>query len=243
MMADNSQLYDRYYVVVAAGSGSRFGSSMPKQFCDMHSRPVLMHTIDSIRRADPSGRIVLVLSESMVDFWQDLCRKHDFSSPLIVHGGATRFHSVKNALNEVKRQVGSGDASKALVFVHDGARPLVRPEVVQRLTDAGCESGCIGAVPVVELTDSIRAYSTDRLSSQAVDRSNYCAVQTPQVFRLDILTQAYDCEFRPDFTDDASVVEVATGRMVATVEGSPATIKITRPYDIAIAEVIADRLS
>ena len=217
-----------YCVIVAAGSGSRFGSDLPKQFCPLGGRPVLMTTIERAAACLPPGsEIVVVLSEGGVGLWEELCREHRFVSPRTVIGGATRWESVRNAIDSMPQGM-------QLIMVTDGARPLIEPDVVARLYQA-VEGDSIGAVPAIDLSDSIR----QRLESgetEAADRSRFCAVQTPQLFPAAMLREAYALPYSPLFTDDASVEEAFTGRRVSVVAGSPRTLKITHPADIAVAE-------
>lgn len=217
-----------HVIVVAAGRGTRFGAPLPKQFCLLGGRPVLMTTIERMRRALPEGRMVLVLSEDMVGYWLEQCRKYGFESPGIAPGGATRWESVKNALNGIESAPGD------MIMIHDGARPLVVKSVVEALTEAVGKSGR-GAVPVVSVNDSMRVILSDGLS-ESVDRSRYCLVQTPQAFPADLLKEAYARPYSELFTDDASVVESAFGHPVELVEGSALTLKITHSSDLAAAE-------
>lgn len=217
-----------YCIVVAAGSGSRFGGSLPKQFCDLLGRPVVMETIDRLRSALPTGsEIILVVSETMESLWHELCRKHSFDSPKIVFGGSSRHESVKNALSTLP-ETGSGSS---VVMVHDAARPIVTKSVIDRLSNA-ISDGAHGAVPAIDVTDSIR-----RIESNghwvSVDRSAYRAIQTPQAFPLYILKESYALPYSPAMTDDASVVEAAGYNDIRIVEGDPQTLKITHPADIA----------
>lgn len=210
-------------VIVAAGSGSRFGGDMPKQFRALAGRPLLMHTVDAFRAALPDSDIVLVLSADATDLWYSLCRAAGFVSPRVVTGGDSRWRSVKNALESIE--------STDIVLVHDGARPLVDAATIHAVIKGVRESGT--AVPVVPVTDSLRRADTD----QAVDRSPFRAVQTPQGFDYALLNEAYSRPYRPEFTDDASVVE-SIGHRIAMTEGSPCNIKVTYPMDIAVAEAI-----
>lgn len=213
-------------IIVAAGSGRRFGAALPKQFCDLNGRPVLMTTIDRVRAALPSADLRLVISSDYASFWMDLCQHHSFTSPAIIFGGDTRWQSVKNAVDTIDC------AETDMIFVHDGARPLLSPAVVDRLVGA-LQIGANGAVPCVPLADSIRKISPDG-SSVAVDRSLYRAVQTPQAFPAALLKDCYQRPFSPLMTDDASVVEFAGYHDIAIVEGTPETIKITTPADMAV---------
>ena len=208
-------------VVVAAGSGSRFGGDMPKQFRLLAGRPLLMHTVQAFERALPGQEIVLVLSPDTRDLWLSLCDSYGCRSPRIVAGGKTRWESVKNAVSTVT------DAD--IILVHDGARPLVDADTIHRVVDTAAAHGA--CVPVVPVTDSLRRADT----GLAVDRTPFRAVQTPQGFDAGLLRRAYAAPYQDWFTDDASVVEHA-GHPIAMTDGSPANIKVTYPQDIRFAE-------
>ncbi len=214
-----------YNIIVAAGSGSRFGAALPKQYCLMNGRPVLMHTIENMRVALPDSQIVLVLNKDFVDYWAELCEQYSFVSPRVVVGGDSRWQSVKNAVDTIPREA-------EVITVHDGARPIVDRMMVERLIAA--LDGAPGAIPVVSVTDSLRRVNEQ--GSAPVDRSQYKAVQTPQAFHADKLVEAYSLPFNPTFTDDASVM-AALGNDVALVEGDTYNIKITNPLDIEIAQL------
>lgn len=214
-----------YNIIVAAGSGSRFGASLPKQYCLLDGKPILMHTIDNMRNALPGSQIILVLNKDFVDYWDDLCKEYSFESPMVVVGGETRWQSVKNAISLIS-------AEAQFISVHDGARPFVNKAMVERLISA--LDFASGAIPVVAVTDSLRCVEEDR--SIPVDRSRYRAVQTPQMFHATKLIDAYSLPFDETFTDDASVM-AAMGYDVTLVEGDAYNIKITHPLDIDIANV------
>lgn len=214
-----------YNIIVAAGSGSRFGAALPKQYCLMNGRPVLMHTIENMRVALPDSHVVLVLNKDFVDYWAELCEQYSFESPRVVVGGDSRWQSVKNAIDTIP-----DDAE--VITVHDGARPIVDRMMVERLIAALNDAP--GAIPVVSVTDSLRQLNEQ--GSVPVDRALYKAVQTPQVFQAEKLIEAYSLPFTPTFTDDASVM-AAMGYEVALVEGDTYNIKITNPLDIEIAQL------
>ena len=217
-------------IIVAGGSGTRFGAQVPKQFLALQGKPILMHTIQAFwENRDGSIDVIVTLPESQMDVWQDLCREHGFDVPhRLVPGGATRWHSVKNALDSI----GSLD-DVDVIAVHDGVRPLVSPALICRSLDTARKQG--SAIPVVMLNDSVRQLDGD--ASHALDRSSLRAVQTPQVFDARMLMAAYSLPFDPTFTDDASVVERA-GHSVTLVDGDPVNLKITRPMDLALAEYL-----
>ena len=217
-------------IIVAAGSGSRFGASLPKQFCLLNDRPVLMHTIEHMRLAMPHSRIIVVLSGDFVDYWAELCQSHNFISPDIVTGGDSRWKSVKNALDAVASDV----TPETIITVHDGARPIVDPKMATRVIDAARQHS--GAIPAIAVTDSLRMIENNG-NSHPVDRALFRAVQTPQAFNGQQLLEAYSLPYQSDFTDDASVMTAAHFDDIVLVEGSPSNIKITHPSDIEIAKI------
>lgn len=220
-----------YVIIVAAGTGSRFGSNIPKQFMPLgiDGVPVLMHSITKFLKAQiPVENIRVALHRDMIGFWEELCVKFNFRSPQVIVGGSTRFYSVKNALSTL--QCNGADT----IMVHDGVRPLVTREVIMRVHETLLHEKAV--IPVVPVTDSLREVEGSGFS-HAVDRSKYVSVQTPQGFRAEILFRAYDQPFRDVFTDDASVVE-ALGEKVALVEGSYKNIKITNRDDLDIAQML-----
>ena len=211
-------------IIVAGGKGERMNAEIPKQFLEIHGKPILMHTLEVFRRYDASMELILVLPSVQIEFWKELCKKHAFDIPhQIVSGGQTRFQSVKNGLKATR--------SNLLIAVHDGVRPLVSIDTIERCFDEAEKSGA--AIPVIDLVESIRQISENESSS--VDRSAYKLVQTPQVFESELLKKAYEQEFTPLFTDDASVVE-ALGTKIQLVDGNRENIKITTEFDLRIAE-------
>lgn len=213
------------HIIAAAGSGSRFGAPLPKQFCPLGGRPLLMTTIDRIRAYSPTDLIVVVLNTWFIDEWLDMCRDHGFRSPAIAEGGATRWQSVRNALEAIPPAI-------PVITVHDGARPAVSPELMARVVEA-VTSGRQGALPMLPLTDSVRRVNPDG-STSAIDRSLLRTVQTPQAFDAALLRRAYQLPYTPSMTDDASVMEAAGYTDIAEVEGDPRNIKVTHPGDIDI---------
>lgn len=225
-------------IIAAAGSGRRFGTPLPKQYCLLDGRPVVMHTIDAFRRHLPDARLTLVISRDMADYWTELCASCGFVSPRTVYGGATRWESIANAIRAIYPDKPDADD---IVMVHDGVRPLVSGEMLGRLTDALFTDDSIhGAIPATAVTDSIRRVSADG-SSKALDRQSLRAVQTPQAFRARLLREAYTMPYSESFTDDASVMEAAGFRKFMLIQGDPDNIKITNPDDISLASFIISR--
>lgn len=217
----------KYAIIVAGGKGIRMGSEIPKQFISIGGMPILMRTIHAFYYFDSDTTIILVLPADQQKYWHFLCKKYHFNIPVtIVNGGDTRYQSVKNALTEIK--------TDGIVAVHDGVRPFVSKEILASAYNTAAEKG--SAIPVIPLTDSIRKIGINETSC-ACNRSDYCLVQTPQVFRSEWLQQAYSTPYRPDFTDDASVIE-QHGFNIFTISGCRENIKITTPFDLILAEAL-----
>lgn len=213
-------------IIVAGGLGTRMSSSTPKQFLLLKEIPVLMHPIKAFFRFDPSIRILLALPELLFDEWIALQQRYRLTIPHeLIPGGVTRFHSVFNCLQKLDPD--------GLVAIHDGARPLISPELIHRLFTVADAKG--NAVPVVPATESIRELAGS--SSQPSNRSLFRIVQTPQVFLTSLIQQAYIQPYRPEFTDDATVLE-STGVPIYLEEGDPINLKITFPADLVMAEAL-----
>jgi len=215
-----------YIIVVAAGSGCRFGSDIPKQYCMLNGKPVLCHTIANLLEAVPHASIITVVSADMANYWQKLSDRYGTPAGTIVAGGATRWESVKNALDSIN------SCDESIALVHDGARPLVDKNTIINVINATSEGK--SAVPVVPITDSLRHIMPDG-NSIAVDRSDYKAVVTPQGFILKDLKEAYRLPYSTTFTDDASVMSAAGFTDTILIESMPSNIKITNPGDLTLA--------
>ncbi|MDR1864759.1 MAG: 2-C-methyl-D-erythritol 4-phosphate cytidylyltransferase [Bacteroidales bacterium] len=216
----------RYVLIVAGGTGVRMQSAIPKQFMELCGLPVLMHAIRVFFRYDASAPVTVVLPAAQLGYWEQLCGQYGFTVPhRVVEGGDHRFHSVKNGLDTLP--------DEGWVAIHDGVRPLVSHAVIDACFREAERYG--NAIPAIPVTDSIRAF-TDA-GSYTVDRENLRLVQTPQVFDLAALKDAYRQEYMPAFTDDAAVLE-RKGYLIHPVEGNAENIKITTPRDLKIAEAL-----
>lgn len=212
-------------IIVAGGSGSRMESHTPKQFLSLEGMPVMMHTIHVFYEYDPGIQLVVVIPDAQKDKWIKLCLAHAFDIPHeLISGGETRFHSVKNGL--------SAASPCDLIAVHDGVRPLVSFDTLDRCFMMASEKG--SAIPVLPANESIREGTME--DSRPLDRSRLFLVQTPQVFNALILRSAYKQDYSNEFTDDASVVE-KNGFPVQLVLGNRENIKITFPEDLEIASL------
>ena len=215
-------------VIVAGGSGKRFGGGIPKQFRIIGNEPLLARTINTFATTLPAAEIVVVLPSEHIDFWRDLKSRFVVARHKTVAGGAERFHSVKAGIAAL------GEDTK-LIAVHDGVRALCSKKLIIRAVQCALENG--SAVPAVMPADSYR--EIDGTSSHVIDRSSLRIIQTPQIFDAATLRKAYETPYDPKFTDDASVVEYAGGNIVLC-EGERSNIKITTPEDTAIAEALVN---
>lgn len=210
-------------IIVAGGKGIRMGYDTPKQFLDLCGKPIIVHTIERFSQI-PSVEILITLPKEHFESWSSI-QKQYFPNISIstIEGGKTRFHSVLNALNSIKEEIG-------LVGIHDGVRPLIDSQTIERCYNEASIKG--SAVTSVSLKDSIR--ETVNGESLSRDRSNYKIIQTPQVFDLQRLKKAFKQGYSDTFTDDASVYE-ADGNTIHLVEGNYKNIKITTKEDLSFA--------
>ena len=205
-------------VVVAAGSGSRFGGL--KQYEQIGGRTVLDRSVAAARTA-ADGVVVVLAAENVAAVP---------GADAVVSGGATRSASVRAGLEAVP-------ADAAIIVVHDAARPLAGPSLWASVIEA-VRSGADAAICAVPVTDTLKRVHGGVVAG-TVDRDGLVAVQTPQAFRAAALREAH--AGGGDATDDAALVEAAGGRVVV-VEGSPANVKITRREDLVVAEALAERM-
>lgn len=228
----------KYLIVTAGGSGTRMGGPVPKQFLTIGEKAVLQLTIEKFLEAVPGVKVVTVLPRTHIGTWKNYCLEHNFICPqILVEGGMTRFHSVKNALEKVPRD--------AIVAVHDGVRPLVTVELIRKLFSMALT--CPAVIPVTPVTDTLKVLARDAdgvlkpVPGARADRSVLFGAQTPQVFSSDVLKDAYRGAYDTAFTDDASVVE-RTQTPLTYVEGERLNIKITTPEDLVLANALAGGL-
>ena len=216
----------RYAVIVAGGQGVRMGADRPKQFLEIAGKPILRHTIERFQAYDPKFDFILVLPDAQKEWWRNYCRQSGFLDRYtMVSGGITRFHSVQNALQYVK--------DDGIVAIHDGVRPLVSADLLQRLF--GAMETYPAVIPAVSVVESVRKEEGE--FSFPVSRDGLVLVQTPQLFDARSLKTAYQQAFSPAFTDDASVFEAAGGK-VHIVPGDRINLKITTPDDLGLAAAL-----
>lgn len=219
----------RAVIIVAAGSGSRMGAALPKQYIELRGKPVLIHTLERFKSFDPDMNVVVVLAPDHKEFWEDMAESHEIARGLsVAMGGASRYDSVKNGLALVDQA--------SLVGIHDAVRPLVSQDTLERCYNAALSKG--SGIPVIDMDESVR--KLDKYGgSIAMDRSGLRRVQTPQVFRSERIKQAYRQPYNNTFTDDATVYEKVYGAP-NLVEGNRENIKITTPTDMLLAGLLID---
>jgi len=214
-----------HLILVAGGKGVRMGGNIPKQFLELKGSPILIHTLTRFIYFDKNINIILGIPHEYKKTWNNLCEKSNFTlKHQVVDGGENRFHTVKNCLDQIK--------VPGLVAIHDGVRPFISRQTIKKCFELAGKNG--SAIPVIDIRESIRFI--EGKNNTCVDRNKYKIVQTPQVFRSDIIKEAYSkAGFKDSFTDDASVVENA-GYKIHLVEGNVENIKITTKEDLILAK-------
>lgn len=206
----------------------RMGTVVPKQFLPLQGKPVLWYTLTAFLDAFPDLEIILVLPEAHLQIGQEILRSTYAPDRIwMTVGGETRFHSVRNGLSHIHHH--------SIVFVHDGVRCLLTPQLIRRCYAMAQERG--NAIPAIGSVDSIRI--ENYAGNESIDRSKVKIIQTPQTFYSDIVKAAFEQEYEDSFTDEASVVE-RLGVKIHLVDGESTNIKITHPIDVLIAEKILE---
>ena len=223
-------------IVLSAGSGSRMKSDIPKQYMDLNGKPVIYYSLKAFEESDFSS-IVLVCGKNDVDYCKkEIVEKYGFTKvKAVVAGGKERYHSVYEGL---KMAEGSD-----YVFIHDGARPMITPQMIRRLQDVVIvEETAVAGMPV---KDTIKIVDENNYVESTPERKYVWQVQTPQCFSYSIIYEAYKAVITdetegvpiPPITDDAMVLSYATDYEVKMVEADYKNIKITTPEDILVASV------
>lgn len=212
-------------IITAGGIGKRMGTDLPKQFLEIQGKPILLHCLEKFHSFDPALEIIITLPADWMSYWTELLKTFHCEIPHRVStGGQERFHSIQMALSQC-----TGD----FIMVHDGVRPLVSHETIQRCIEGLAHSESV--IPVLAVKDSLRALTTT--GSEMVDRNAYKLVHTPQCFKAELLKKAYQTSFQEGMTDDASVVGLI-GPEPFLVKSNEENIKITTSSDLAIAAAL-----
>lgn len=223
-------------IVLSAGRGTRMQSDIPKQYMPLKEKPVLYYSLKAFQDSSVSA-IILVTGKEDVEFCrEEIVEKYNITKvSAIVPGGKERYHSVYEGL----KQLGDYD----YVLIHDGARPCVTVDIIERSIQSAIEEeACVAAMPV---KDTIKVSDENGYAIATPDRSTLWMIQTPQSFSCSLIYQAYTELMRrmeevpeqvPSITDDAMVAEYIYGKKVKLIPGSYTNIKITTPEDIRVAE-------
>jgi 2-C-methyl-D-erythritol 4-phosphate cytidylyltransferase len=217
-------------LVPAAGSGVRLGPGAPKALRHLGGEALLVHAVRRLAAAPSVGCIVVSAPSAELTTVRRLLAEIDGVPTLVVAGGATRQASVAAALAAVPARFG-------IVLVHDAARALTPPELVERVA-AAVRDGHAAVIPVLPVVDTVKQVDQDGTVVATVDRTVLRAVQTPQGFRRDVLVAAH-ASATDEHTDDAGMAE-RLGIRVHTVAGTDAALKITRPFDLAVAQLLLE---
>ena len=216
-------------IIVAAGSGQRFGGKTPKQFIEVAGKPLIIHTLRPFENCPEIQQIILVLPSTETAKFLQIAEKYNLKKlSKVVAGGKTRSESVWKGLSAVRA------ATAEIVAVHDGARPLVAVEEITATISKAQEIGA--ACLVAAVTDTIKEVADDGKIARTIDRNVLKRALTPQCFRYRILRRAFEnADLNESATDECFLVE-RLGHEIATVEGSLRNIKITHPEDLILAE-------
>ena len=224
-------------VILAAGKGSRMQSDIPKQYLTVSGRPLIYYALRTFQNSF-IDEIILVVSPGDIAYCRgEIVEKYGFDKVVqIVEGGDQRYHSVCNGLHAVNPET-------EYVFIHDGARPCVSDDILQRVYEEVLQhKACVVGMPV---KDTIKITDAEGFAVQTPDRSSVWMIQTPQVFQYAMIKELYDRLILQEnsllrqgvnITDDAMVVETFSDIRIRLVEGSYTNIKVTTPEDIALAE-------
>jgi 2-C-methyl-D-erythritol 4-phosphate cytidylyltransferase len=218
-------------IIAAAGQGTRLGGKRPKQFIELAGVPVIIHTLKRFEQCAAIQEVIVVLPAQDASAFLTLAGKYGLSKlARVVPGGATRAESVWCGLESVRA------ATTEIVAVHDGVRPFVTVEEIEQTVRAAHQSGA--AILTAPVIDTIKEVNNSQVV-RTLERARLQRALTPQCFRYELLRRAYEQspELVASATDDSSLVE-SLGVTVATVEGDARNIKITRPEDIALGEII-----
>ena len=213
-------------IIVAGGTGSRMNNELPKQLIEVNNKPIIVYSIEKFISFNKDIQIIISLHKDYFNLFEKIKMQYQLKNIQVVKGGDTRYQSVKNALSLLNDNV-------TLVGVHDAARPLVSLQTIEKTFVDAEQHGA--AIPIIDMNESLREVIEN--NSNAVDRTKFKIVQTPQCFKKDTLLNAYNMPYSSLFTDDASIVE-KNGHQIFLTEGNKENIKITYPQDLILAELL-----
>ncbi|MCI8854091.1 MAG: 2-C-methyl-D-erythritol 4-phosphate cytidylyltransferase [Lachnospiraceae bacterium] len=230
-------------IVLAAGQGKRMGGSVQKQFLELQGKPVLYYSLAAFQASPLIDDVILVTGEEQISYCQrEIVEKYGFSKvDHITAGGAERYLSVWKGLKAMEAGGLTVPNEDGYVFIHDGARPFVTQEILERAYIAVQEyKACVVGMPV---KDTIKLADEEDFAVSTPKRSLVWTIQTPQVFSVPLIREAYGkliAAGKSDVTDDACVVEAMTEHKVKLVEGSYKNMKLTTPEDLYIAMAVLE---
>ena len=228
-------------IVLAAGQGKRMGTSVQKQYIELYDKPVIYYTLNAFEQSEIIDRVILVVGADQEAYVQkEIVDKYGLGKVCrIVAGGEERYDSVWRglcALREIEENILSEEKT-SYVFIHDGARPFITEEMLERGLEGTRKTGaCVLGMPS---KDTVKLADKNAFVESTPERNYVWTVQTPQIFLYSLIKTAHDKIRRKDMsniTDDAMVIEQETGVKVALAKGSYQNIKITTPEDLWIAE-------
>lgn len=231
-------------IVLAAGQGKRMGGKIQKQFLEIQGKPIVYYSLAAFQNSPLIDRIVLVTGAEMIDYCRDeIVENYHFTKVgTIIAGGAERYESVWKGLQAIDNEC-SDTCRDGIVFIHDGVRPFINEEILERAVKAvEAHQACVIGMPS---KDTIKIADEDGFVSHTPARRLVWTIQTPQVFDFKLAFRAYAAlaeSGRSDVTDDAMIVEAFTDVKVKLVEGSYENLKITTPEDLEIAEAFLNRM-
>ncbi|MDP1949876.1 MAG: 2-C-methyl-D-erythritol 4-phosphate cytidylyltransferase [Nitrosomonas sp.] len=226
-----------FALIPAAGSGSRIGEGLPKQYLALAGKPMIYHAIHTLCGAPHISHVLVVLSPEDNNWSQ--YNWSEFSEKLLVLncGGATRAESVLNGLQGIKQLLTINDND--WILVHDAARPCLTPEQLENLINE-LSNDAIGGLLAIPVADTLKRSDTSKRAKNTESRENLWQAQTPQMFRYRLLVSALSGADRTCLTDDASAVETL-GFRPKLVLGNTNNFKVTYPQDLALAELILQK--
>lgn len=218
-------------IIPAAGIGARMHADRAKQMLELGGVPVLVHTLNRFQQCDAIDQIILVLQPNLTTDVLGLISRYNLNKVArVVGGGDERQDSVYRGLQVVS------ESDAGIIVVHDAVRPFVKPEEIRAVVERASSTGA--ALMAVAATDTIKQVKSGRVQ-RTLDRRRIYYAQTPQAFRFSLIRDAFEKAYADGFrgTDESQLVE-RLGHRVSVVEGSPINIKITRPFDLRLAEAI-----
>ncbi|WP_313345226.1 2-C-methyl-D-erythritol 4-phosphate cytidylyltransferase [Sedimentibacter sp.] len=218
-------------IIVAAGKGTRMGSEIPKQFLSIGGKTILDTTLYKFEKSNEVDEIILIVSKEDLDYIRSEVADDYKKITCIEAGGSTRTESVYEGIKAVRKDCG-------IVLIHDGVRPFISYNLILNCVEGA--NNYRACIPVIDVVDTVKEITEDGFVNQTMKRSSIKAVQTPQAFEYELISDCYYNAVTEDavFTDDSSIVEYY-GYKVKTIDGLAKNIKITTPQDLRIAEIFA----